>query len=56
MCKKDKEKKDGRTGENKYSEIRKGDRFNRNEKEGWRHIIDKSKYSDGPGDNIYVFG
>lgn len=28
----------------------------RGEKRGWRHIIDKGTYSNGPGDNIYVFG
>jgi len=31
-------------------------RASRDEKRGWRHIIDKANYSSGPGDNIYVFG
>jgi hypothetical protein len=55
MCKEDKEKED-RYAEGKHSEPKGSDRPIRNEKQGWRHIIDKSKYSDGPGDNIYVFG
>lgn len=25
-------------------------------KRGWSYIIDKIKYSGGPGDNIYVYG
>lgn len=25
-------------------------------KRGWRDVFDNLEYSDGPGDNIYVFG
>jgi hypothetical protein len=25
-------------------------------KRGWRDVLDNLEYSEGPGDNIYVFG
>lgn len=28
----------------------------RESKRGWRDVFDNLEYSDGPGDNIYVFG
>ncbi len=31
-------------------------RQDKTEKRPWSHIIDRDKYCDGPGDNIYVFG
>jgi hypothetical protein len=31
-------------------------RQNANTKRGWSDVFDNLTYSDGPGDNIYVFG
>lgn len=31
-------------------------RQDKTEKRPWSHVIDKDSYSNGPGDNIYVFG
>ncbi|MCK4753209.1 MAG: hypothetical protein KAS75_07165 [Planctomycetes bacterium] len=35
---------------------RKIDDTETNRKRGWNDVFDNVTYSDGPGDNIYVFG
>ncbi len=56
MCRAGKGKEVKKTEAEKNNTSRTAHNTRRSEKRGWGHIIDKEKYSNGPGDNIYVFG
>lgn len=61
MCKEDEVGKIGKK-EGSQEKFKGKDRFEKGqdklktEGNGWRDILDELDYSNGPGDNIYVFG
>lgn len=54
MVDKEKKEKAERIAENKKQPER--TRQDKQPNMKWGHIIDKDSYSNGPGENIYVFG